>query len=123
MGKSSSILLLVGLLALWAQLPSGASQNVTKTEDGCPGPVGKAANCSEECQADSDCAETLKCCPTTCGWSCQTPYEKPGTCPVVRRGFPLLGLCRHQCRVDSHCPSNRKCCRNGCSKMACVSPQ
>uniref|UniRef100_A0A8C3XQD4 WAP domain-containing protein n=1 Tax=Chelydra serpentina TaxID=8475 RepID=A0A8C3XQD4_CHESE len=48
--------------------------------------------------------------------------RKPGSCPRVSAGIPLLGLCRNQCKVDSHCPGTLKCCRNGCGKVACVRP-
>ncbi|XP_077688601.1 WAP four-disulfide core domain protein 2-like [Eretmochelys imbricata] len=157
MVKSSSIVLLVGLLALWAELSSASGHNVTtltmnnvhglwssgtlgpqpgplpgtsvtlafpvsEKEGVCPDTVVEAANCTEECQTDSDCEENLKCCQTGCGWSCQIPNVKPGSCPVVPGGIPLLGLCRNQCKVDSQCPGIMKCCMNGCRKQACVRP-
>ncbi|XP_053901501.1 WAP four-disulfide core domain protein 2-like [Malaclemys terrapin pileata] len=122
MVKSSSIVLLVGLLALWAELPSASGQNITKKEGVCPDTVVEAANCTEQCQADSDCEENLKCCQTSCGWSCQLPNVKPGSCPLVSGGIPLLGLCKNQCTVDSQCTGTMKCCINGCRKRACVRP-
>uniref|UniRef100_A0A8C0GGB7 WAP domain-containing protein n=1 Tax=Chelonoidis abingdonii TaxID=106734 RepID=A0A8C0GGB7_CHEAB len=47
---------------------------------------------------------------------------KPGSCPVVQGGIPLLGLCKNQCKVDSQCQGTMKCCINGCRKLACVRP-
>lgn len=46
---------------------------VSEKEGECPDTVVEAANCTEECQTDSDCEENLKCCQTGCGWSCQIP--------------------------------------------------
>ncbi|CAM4546223.1 WAP four-disulfide core domain protein 2-like isoform X1 [Lepidochelys kempii] len=123
--KPGTILLLVGLLALWTELPPTAGQRRPQPQEKegvCPDTVVEAANCTEECQTDSDCEENLKCCQTGCGWSCQIPNVKPGSCPVVPGGIPLLGLCRNQCKVDSQCPGIMKCCMNGCRKQACVRP-
>ncbi|XP_037771858.1 WAP four-disulfide core domain protein 2-like isoform X1 [Chelonia mydas] len=123
--KPGTILLLVGLLALWAELPPAAGQRRPRPQEKegeCPDTVVEAANCTEECQTDSDCEENLKCCQTGCGWSCQIPNVKPGSCPVVSGGIPLLGLCRNQCKMDSQCPGIMKCCMNGCRKQACVRP-
>ncbi|TFK02213.1 Waprin-Phi1 [Platysternon megacephalum] len=86
----------------------------------CPDTAVEAANCTEQCQADSDCEENLKCCQMGCGWSCQIPNVKPGSCPVVQGGIPLLGLCKNQCTMDSHCPGTMKCCINGCRRQACL---
>ncbi|CAM5152240.1 unnamed protein product [Eretmochelys imbricata] len=123
--KPGTILLLVGLLALWTELSPAAGQRRPQPQEKegvCPDTVVEAANCTEECQTDSDCEENLKCCQTGCGWSCQIPNVKPGSCPVVPGGIPLLGLCRNQCKVDSQCPGIMKCCMNGCRKQACVRP-
>ncbi|XP_062479777.1 waprin-Thr1-like isoform X3 [Pezoporus occidentalis] len=48
--------------------------------------------------------------------------EKPGTCPPVSPGIPMLGVCTNQCKSDSNCSGNQKCCRNGCGKVSCVTP-
>ncbi|KAG6930119.1 waprin-Phi1, partial [Chelydra serpentina] len=122
MVKSSSLVLLVGLLGVWAELPSASGQNVTKKEGVCPDAV-EGANCTEQCQTDGDCEENLKCCQTGCGWACQMPNVKPGSCPVVSAGIPSLGLCKDQCKVDSHCPGTLKCCKSGCGKVTCVRPE
>uniref|UniRef100_A0A8B9P7Y7 WAP four-disulfide core domain 2 n=1 Tax=Apteryx owenii TaxID=8824 RepID=A0A8B9P7Y7_APTOW len=88
----------------------------------CPDPAMEEANCTLGCQSDSDCESTRKCCPAACGRACQDPDEKPGTCPPVKPGIPMLGLCLNQCKTDSNCSGALKCCRNGCGKVSCVTP-
>ncbi|NWX13635.1 WFDC2 protein, partial [Aegotheles bennettii] len=88
----------------------------------CPEPAAEAMNCTVGCQSDGDCESTLKCCPAACGKACQRPDEKPGTCPPVSPGIPMLGVCTNQCKTDTHCSGNQKCCRNGCGKVSCVTP-
>uniref|UniRef100_A0A7M4ENG1 WAP four-disulfide core domain 2 n=1 Tax=Crocodylus porosus TaxID=8502 RepID=A0A7M4ENG1_CROPO len=88
----------------------------------CPDEAKEAANCTEGCQDDSNCNGSLKCCLTACGMACQTPNAKPGNCPEIKPGIPMLGLCRNQCSMDSHCISNMKCCANGCGKVSCMTP-
>lgn len=48
--------------------------------------------------------------------------EKPGTCPPVNPGIPMLGVCTNQCKTDANCSGIQKCCRNGCGKVSCVTP-
>ncbi|XP_068768847.1 WAP four-disulfide core domain protein 2-like [Struthio camelus] len=119
---ASSTLVLVGLLALWAELPPASAQNDTTKAGVCPDPAMEEANCTLGCQSDSDCESTRKCCPAACGRACQDPDEKPGTCPPVKPGIPMLGLCLNQCKTDSNCSGGLKCCRNGCGKVSCVTP-
>ncbi|KAM9260261.1 WAP four-disulfide core domain protein 3 [Cariama cristata] len=122
MPKARSVLVLAGLLALWAELPPASAQNVTTKAGVCPDPAMEAVNCTVGCQSDGDCESTLKCCPAACGKACQKPDEKPGTCPPVSPGFPMLGVCMNQCKTDSNCSGSQKCCRNGCGKVSCVTP-
>ncbi|XP_068556675.1 WAP four-disulfide core domain protein 2-like [Anas acuta] len=122
MPKASSVLVLAGLLVLWAELPPASAQNVTTKAGVCPDPATEEANCTVGCQSDGDCESTLKCCPAACGTACLEPDEKPGTCPPVKPGIPMLGLCANQCKTDSNCPGSLKCCRNGCGKVSCVTP-
>ncbi|KAI6074048.1 WAP four-disulfide core domain protein 2-like protein [Aix galericulata] len=122
MPKASSVLVLAGLLVLWAELPPASAQNVTTKAGVCPDPATEEANCTVGCQSDGDCESTLKCCPAACGMACQEPDEKPGTCPPVKPGIPMLGLCANQCKTDSNCPGSLKCCRNGCGKVSCAQP-
>ncbi|NWY73281.1 WFDC2 protein, partial [Erithacus rubecula] len=88
----------------------------------CPSPATDAVNCTAGCQSDGDCESTLKCCPAACGRACQKPDDKPGTCPPVNPGIPMLGLCTNQCKIDADCAGIQKCCRNGCGKVSCVTP-
>ncbi|CAM5097854.1 unnamed protein product [Natator depressus] len=62
---SGAIFLLLGLLALWAQLPpaSGGSRG------SCPKPLG-AGLCAELCASDGSCPEGEKCCSNGCGHQC-----------------------------------------------------
>ncbi|OPJ85030.1 keratin-associated protein 10-7-like [Patagioenas fasciata monilis] len=89
MPTARSVLVLAGLLALWAELPPASAQNVTTKAGVCPDPAMEAVNCTVGCQSDGDCESTLKCCPAACGKACQKPDEKPGTCPPewLRQGL------------------------------------
>ncbi|XP_027601750.1 WAP four-disulfide core domain protein 2 [Pipra filicauda] len=122
MPTARSVLILAGLLALWAELPAASAQNVTTKAGVCPDPATDAVNCTVGCQSDGDCESTLKCCPAACGKACQKPDDKPGTCPPVSPGIPMLGVCTNQCKSDANCSGNQKCCRNGCGKVSCVTP-
>ncbi|XP_071429257.1 WAP four-disulfide core domain protein 3 isoform X2 [Pithys albifrons albifrons] len=118
----TAVILLVGILALCAQLQAAPVAARPKAKAGvCPDPT-DAANCTVGCQSDGDCESTLKCCPAACGKACQKPDEKPGTCPPVSPGIPMLGVCTNQCKIDADCSGNQKCCRNGCGKVSCVTP-
>uniref|UniRef100_A0A8C5JGX8 WAP four-disulfide core domain 2 n=1 Tax=Junco hyemalis TaxID=40217 RepID=A0A8C5JGX8_JUNHY len=87
----------------------------------CPSPATDAVNCTVGCQSDGDCESTLKCCPAACAmFFCLS--EKPGTCPPVNPGIPMLGVCSNQCKTDANCAGIQKCCRNGCGKVSCVTP-
>ncbi|XP_030388736.1 WAP four-disulfide core domain protein 3 [Gopherus flavomarginatus] len=63
--KSGAIFLLLGLLALWAELPpaSGGSHG------SCPEPLG-FGHCAELCGIDGSCPEGEKCCSNGCGHEC-----------------------------------------------------
>ncbi|NXA43068.1 WFDC2 protein, partial [Eudromia elegans] len=88
----------------------------------CPDLATAEANCTLSCQSDSDCESSRKCCPAACGRACQNPNDKPGTCPPMKPGIPMLGLCQDQCTMDSNCSGALKCCRNGCGHVSCVTP-
>ncbi|XP_019395057.1 PREDICTED: WAP four-disulfide core domain protein 2-like isoform X1 [Crocodylus porosus] len=119
-------LVLVGLLMLGDALPLAPGAGLIPRRESkagvCPDEAKEAANCTEGCQDDSNCNGSLKCCLTACGMACQTPNAKPGNCPEIKPGIPMLGLCRNQCSMDSHCISNMKCCANGCGKVSCMTP-
>ncbi|XP_064023605.1 WAP four-disulfide core domain protein 2-like isoform X2 [Pogoniulus pusillus] len=121
--KTITGVLLLGILVLCAQLQPGTAAPGAKTKAGvCPDPATEEVNCTVGCQSDGDCESTLKCCPAACGRACQNPDEKPGTCPPVNPGIPMLGICADQCKSDSNCLGNQKCCRNGCGKVSCMTP-
>ncbi|NXD84453.1 WFDC2 protein, partial [Halcyon senegalensis] len=122
MPKARSVLVLAGLLALWAEPPPASAQNVTTKAGVCPDPATEAGNCTLGCQSDGDCESTLKCCPAACGRACQKPNDKPGTCPPINPGIPMLAPCVDQCKSDSNCSGGQKCCRNGCGKVSCMTP-
>uniref|UniRef100_A0A8D0LCG2 WAP domain-containing protein n=1 Tax=Sphenodon punctatus TaxID=8508 RepID=A0A8D0LCG2_SPHPU len=84
--------------------------------------VPDGVNCTEQCRFDDECGENQKCCPAMCGASCHIPNDKPGSCPEVMSGIPVLGLCRDRCVSDSDCLDTLKCCANGCRKMDCLIP-
>ncbi|CAM5152269.1 unnamed protein product, partial [Eretmochelys imbricata] len=62
---SGAIFLLLGLLALWAQLPSASGGS----RGSCPKPLG-AELCAELCTSDGSCPEGEKCCSNGCGHQC-----------------------------------------------------
>ncbi|KAH0619104.1 hypothetical protein JD844_018775 [Phrynosoma platyrhinos] len=72
--KTLSSIFLVGLLALWTELPFGSSLP----------PIAKPGNCpilpyfcsipgGDTCKHDYDCPENQKCCYINCGKHCVTP--------------------------------------------------
>ncbi|XP_027502181.1 uncharacterized protein LOC113948637 isoform X1 [Corapipo altera] len=80
MPTARSVLILAGLLALWAELPAASAQNVTTKAGVCPDPATDAVNCTVGCQSDGDCESTLKCCPAACGKACQKPDGNTLSC-------------------------------------------
>ncbi|KAJ7332283.1 hypothetical protein JRQ81_014463 [Phrynocephalus forsythii] len=67
--KASSLLLLLslGLLAIWAQLPPASGQTGSLGE--CPKPSG-AGICVEMCGSDDSCGPGERCCSNGCGHVC-----------------------------------------------------
>ncbi|KAG6938447.1 WAP four-disulfide core domain 3, partial [Chelydra serpentina] len=110
--KSGAIVLL-GLLALWAQLPPASAQ---VRPGACPKPQGLGL-CVERCRGDYSCPPGQKCCSNGCGHVCMKaiiqPRVRPGACPKPQG----LGLCVERCRGDYSCPPGRKCCGNGCGHV------
>ncbi|XP_027750867.1 uncharacterized protein LOC114063055 isoform X1 [Empidonax traillii] len=80
MPTARSVLILAGLLALWAELPAASAQNVTTKAGVCPDLATEAVNCTVGCQSDGDCESTLKCCPAACGKACQKPDGNAPSC-------------------------------------------
>ncbi|MEE6514034.1 hypothetical protein FKM82_021953, partial [Ascaphus truei] len=72
-----------------------------------------------ECESDSNCNGTMKCCYSGCRKRCLLPLEdKKDSCPyfnssVCRGVLPL----RDQCFTDDQCPGSDRCCCFNCRHM------
>nr|XP_025044607.1 WAP four-disulfide core domain protein 3 [Pelodiscus sinensis] len=106
--KSGTIFLLLGLLALWAELPPAAGRRPGV----CPSVKGVVGICVELCNGDESCPPGQKCCSNGCGHVCRGVITRgrPGTCPTPTG----QGACVERCRGDDSCPPWQKCCSNGC---------
>ncbi|XP_006154582.1 antileukoproteinase [Tupaia chinensis] len=128
--KSSSLFLLVGLLALGTLAPWAVEGAATAFKAGACPPI-KAAQCLafEEpmCNSDWNCPENKKCCADVCGIKCLAPVtvssqvKKPGKCPKVDGQCMMLNP-PNFCEEDKECQDNLKCCMGMCGKV-CVDPQ
>ncbi|XP_061486737.1 kunitz/BPTI-like toxin [Rhineura floridana] len=127
--KSGGLLLLLGLLALWAQLSPASGDR----PEFCylPAEIGpcrahiprffynKSSGQCElffygGCQGNANNFKTLKKCHYTC-------VEKPGSCPnLLPPGFSTSCLAR--CANDWKCPGAQKCCSYACS-TGCADPR
>ncbi|XP_077987359.1 anosmin-1-like [Glandiceps talaboti] len=61
----------------------------------CPNPeeaTAFAAACLEECAEDMECGEALKCCPNTCGHTCQEPVDRFKGTPALPPNHPFVIL-------------------------------
>ncbi|CAM5152287.1 unnamed protein product [Eretmochelys imbricata] len=119
--KSGAIVLLLGLLAVWAQLLPAAAQ---VRPGACPNIRGPGI-CVERCRGDDSCPPGRKCCSNGCGHVCMTPITRlrgrPGVCPRPAG----VSICVELCSSDAQCRRRQKCCSNGCGHvcttvMACV---
>ncbi|KYO19109.1 WAP four-disulfide core domain protein 18 [Alligator mississippiensis] len=117
--KSGSVVLLTGLLALWARPQPAAGQSHIVKLGRCPMiPPGTVGTCIHGCDHDGDCPGVKKCCSNGCGQECMEPIRvKPGFCPRFIPGAP--GICVFQCTHDGQCPGTQKCCHTGCGHV-CV---
>ncbi|XP_025051599.1 WAP four-disulfide core domain protein 3-like isoform X2 [Alligator sinensis] len=114
--KFSSVLLLTGLLALWARpQPTTGQRHVVKYGE-CPRVLGTGAAGRPKyyCSMDQDCPGSERCCPTSYGGrKCMLPIgAKPGFCP--RYNSSLITICLAECSSDSGCQGRDKCCGRGC---------
>ncbi|KAL2296922.1 hypothetical protein Nmel_014973 [Mimus melanotis] len=135
MPTARSVLILAGLLTLWAELSAASAQNDTSPAGkehqqaelwdggnsgyhGGPSSIAHRGPQLWELQGGP--------CPPCQGQQVSVMSlclsEKPGTCPPVNPGIPMLGLCTNQCKTDANCSGVQKCCRNGCGKVSCVTP-
>ncbi|CAM5095868.1 unnamed protein product [Natator depressus] len=116
------LLLLMGLLTLWTELPAATEQKRARAGT-CPLDYIRCVQAeTDECATDSDCKEQEKCCYCHCAMRCVEPAEEtPGTCPAITVVCPMVDP-PNRCEKDSKCPENQKCCDTGCGKD-CVWPQ
>ncbi|KAM3839416.1 kunitz/BPTI-like toxin isoform 1-T5 [Vipera latastei] len=123
--SSGGLLLLVGLLTLWAELTPVSGQDRPKfcylpSETGpCKANVrafyyNSASNKCQEftyggCEGNANNFKTKDECHYTC-------VEKPGVCPQgpQQQGQKDKIVCRKNCESDWKCPGEQKCCRYGC---------
>ncbi|XP_058032710.1 kunitz/BPTI-like toxin [Ahaetulla prasina] len=119
--SSGGLLLLLGLLALWAELTPGSGQDHPKL---CYLPKGggpcraiiprfyynlASKQCEKftygGCKGNANNFKTLDQCRYTC-------MEKPGVCP--KSPPKKITPCIAKCINDWTCPKNQKCCKHGC---------
>ncbi|XP_024078433.1 chelonianin, partial [Terrapene carolina triunguis] len=125
--ESGSIFLLLGLLAVWAELQAVAGQGDKRDicrlppEKGpCKGKMPRffynpASKTCESfiyggCQGNKNNFKTKAECVRAC-----RPPERPGVCPKTTGP----DICLHGCDSDSDCKEGQKCCFNGCG-YTCV---
>ncbi|NXL10335.1 ELAF protein, partial [Mesembrinibis cayennensis] len=66
--KSVAALLLVGMLILWTELPTGSAWSCPPVRVTCAIP-----NPPNSCYTDRHCPPNKKCCPSSCGRRCISP--------------------------------------------------
>ncbi|XP_053311758.1 perlwapin-like [Spea bombifrons] len=106
----------IAFIFLWSQILCLPSINGKTKEGFCPKPgvsLNATTPCVDNCSEDSDCAEDMKCCNTSCGLSC-VYSERPGFCPF--NDLPITGEVQEpKCKSDFDCEKNTKCCARGSS--------
>ncbi|KAJ6665638.1 hypothetical protein lerEdw1_002008 [Lerista edwardsae] len=119
--KAMGIQLIVALLALWTQMPSGSSLPPRDKPGICPpSPYRCSSPDIDFCSIDYDCPGIQKCCDFDCRKVCRDPQEKPGTCPPNPFRCTIPG--KNRCENDDYCPLMQKCCYFNCGKI-CRDPQ
>ncbi|KAM9121489.1 uncharacterized protein ACDP82_015265 [Pangshura tecta] len=110
----SGLLLLLGLLALWADLPPASGQLRQEKRGQCPAPINVgAAKCDNFCSTDADCPGSERCCTNGCRKECKLPIEvNPGYCPQINPD--RFTICLVSCNSDKECGAGSKCCSLGC---------
>ncbi|XP_017929381.1 caltrin-like protein 2 [Manacus vitellinus] len=72
--RSVAALVLVGMLILWAELPTGSAWSCPPVRIVCA-----MHNPPNQCNSNWDCPMFRKCCPTYCGRKC---IRKPSRGPI-----------------------------------------
>ncbi|XP_009934923.2 caltrin-like protein 2 [Opisthocomus hoazin] len=72
--KSVAALLLVGMLILWTELPTGSAWSCPPVRITC-----MMVNPPNKCNTDQDCPRHTKCCRSYCGRRC---ISRPSSIPV-----------------------------------------
>ncbi|XP_027502173.1 caltrin-like protein 2 [Chiroxiphia lanceolata] len=72
--RSVAALVLVGMLILWAELPTGSAWSCPPVRIVCA-----LHNPPNRCNSDRQCPRFRKCCPTYCGRKC---IPKPSRGPI-----------------------------------------
>ncbi|XP_009324983.1 PREDICTED: caltrin-like protein 2 [Pygoscelis adeliae] len=72
--KLVATLLLVGMLILWTELPTGSAWSCPRVHIVCA-----VFNPPNQCYTDRQCPRYKKCCPTFCGRKC---ISRPPSLPV-----------------------------------------
>ncbi|XP_009968178.2 caltrin-like protein 2 [Tyto alba] len=70
--KSVAALLLVGMLILWTELPTGSAWSCPPVRFTCA-----MANPPNRCSSDWHCPRNKKCCQTFCGRKCISRFPSP----------------------------------------------
>ncbi|KAL8179833.1 UNVERIFIED_CONTAM: hypothetical protein K2H54_073357 [Gekko kuhli] len=124
----AGLLLLVGLLAFWAEISPGSGQGIPVDKAGtCPALIQWPDQmCGLFCSTDRNCPAEEKCCRTRCSHECRRPSESiPGYCPKVTLPPNTSTICLARCSTDQSCRENghpgKKCCAYGC-QLRCTEP-
>ncbi|KAM7150385.1 porwaprin-b-like isoform 3-T3 [Macrochelys suwanniensis] len=118
--KSVGVLLLMGLLTLWTELPAATGKQKVKSGTCPPDNIRCFQAEPDKCARDSECRGKQKCCHYFCAMRCVDPVKvKPGICPPDN--IRCIRPQPDQCAMDSNCQGKMKCCHSQCA-MRCVYP-
>ncbi|XP_033009901.1 WAP four-disulfide core domain protein 3-like [Lacerta agilis] len=127
--KSGALVILVGLLTLWAELTPTSGQKLPVKSGTCPALIqNNDTECGQFCSTDNSCPGSERCCQTGCGQQCMLPLEVyPGYCPRLSPQPGQFANCSAICNNDQDCASGylprKKCCSNRCGKTCQVAEE
>ncbi|XP_060133405.1 WAP four-disulfide core domain protein 3-like [Zootoca vivipara] len=127
--KSGALVILVGLLTLWAELTLTSGQRLAGKPGTCPTLTkNNDTQCGQFCSGDNSCPGRERCCQTSCGNQCMLPLEVyPGYCPRLSPQPGRAVNCSGICTNDQDCASvnlpRKKCCSKGCGKTCQVAEE